>query len=428
MTADWLDGLLDYSEKYPLVGLRITDGELDALENSRRGISDFTIARAHQLFKGIRTPAPCVLLTQRNNVGMAYFAIIASKSAVTTLESRVRISRAMLIEPSSEEDMAALIVDPPHRSTFLERLRTSEEIIPFTPKLSRQLISKLVSIGHNRKVFRIIASALQKPRRFGTIESLQADGVRTAMAAFGLSGDHRASEIEIFAPTALLRVPMTEDAAIEHDARWMPGLALVKSDVTGRALFEKDGETLEVYTANRRELEHCLGVDLIYFNLTKKASVLIQYKMLEAQRQSGSTDWIYRPDGKLEDELSRMRKLDRDFSAASGEYRLNPTALYLKFVKRDAAIRNGTIVIPLDHFDVLVSSSAALGPKGGLRISYDALKGSYLRQTAFLELVRSGYIGSYAQGTEHIRRIVESILAGNRAVIAAFHSKLQVSS
>jgi hypothetical protein len=61
-----------------------------------------------------------------------------------------------------------------------------------------------------------------------------------------------------------------EDSVIEHDARHIQGYELVHSDLTGRALFERGEDQLEVFTANRRPLEHCFGVDLIYLNANQQ--------------------------------------------------------------------------------------------------------------------------------------------------------------
>jgi hypothetical protein len=55
------------------------------------------------------------------------------------------------------------------------------------------------------------------------------------------------------------------------------------------------------------------------------------------------------------------------------EYRLNPEVFYLKLVKRDAQIRGGGIIMPIDHFKQLRKDPACKGPKGGLRISYESL-------------------------------------------------------
>jgi hypothetical protein len=136
---------------------------------------------------------------------------------------------------------------------------------------------------------------------------------------------------------------------IEHDARSVPGFDLVKSDVTGRAVFEKETERLEIFTANRRQLEEAFGVDLIYLNLIHQNIIMVQYKMLEPHRPNDEeTDWLYRPDDQLDVEIKRMDAFVREQTPGPLEYRLNPEVFYLKFVKRDGAISNGGIVVPID--------------------------------------------------------------------------------
>jgi len=78
---------------------------------------------------------------------------------------------------------------------------------------------------------------------------------------------------------------------------------------------------LEVFTANRRELEHCFGVDLIYVNLTKQNVVMLQYKMLEPSSKSDDqTDWVYRPDGSTGCGDRQNERLCHSASAGAKEY------------------------------------------------------------------------------------------------------------
>jgi hypothetical protein len=49
--------------------------------------------------------------------------------------------------------------------------------------------------------------------------------------------------------TAIARISIMEDSVIEHDARYIPGYDLVKSDLTGPAVFERKNERLVVITA-----------------------------------------------------------------------------------------------------------------------------------------------------------------------------------
>jgi hypothetical protein len=66
------------------------------------------------------------------------------------------------------------------------------------------------------------------------------------MKAFGLAADHRAETLALDPDreTGLARVPIIEDAAIEHDARSVPGFDLIGSDITGRAVFARGNERL----------------------------------------------------------------------------------------------------------------------------------------------------------------------------------------
>lgn len=276
---------------------------------------------------------------------------------------------------------------------------------------------------------RAVAESLSVPKRFRGNAALQEDAVQTALAAFGLTSNDQALKVELVEgrATALGRVAIMEDSVVEHDARSVPGYSLIQSDVTGRAVFQKGEDQLEVFTANRRDLEHCFGVDLIYVNLTKQNVVMLQYKMLEAAKKSGDiTDWVYRPDSQLDVEIARMSVFATAHSPGPKEYRLNPQVFYMKFVKRDALLGDGGIIMPLDHFEKVRADKSFRGPKKGLRLSYKTLNGSYLRQTPFLDLVKCGYVGAHAQTSDEFRVLIESILDGNKAIVAAIQKRFGV--
>ena len=290
-----------------------------------------------------------------------------------------------------------------------------------SPKLGSHVIERLASIESNHGPMRAVAESLFTPRTFRNMAALQEDAVRAALKAFGLGPDDQASSLELFEgkETALARVRIMEDSVIEHDARHVPGFDLVGSDITGRAVFTRDRERLEIFTANRRPLEHVFGVDLIYLNATRQNIVMLQYKMLQPDRDKEETDWIYRPDANLDREIRRMQQFAAEHVPGPYEYRLNPAVFYLKFVKRDGAITSGGIITPIDHFLKLRDDPACRGPRGGLRVSYDRLDGRYLRQAAFLDLLRSGYIGAHAETTQHLKMLVQAVLDGDRGVVAA---------
>ena len=425
----WLAALKDYTERHPITVLRFSDDEWDALLGSKRGVNEFTIARPHSQLDEVKAPTACLLLGQSAGVEKVCFGLISSKSPISTLDSRIKVSRCVQISPSSVAGLAALVTEPPHARNLGARLQLAHSTTPLSPKLSSHLIERLASIGENHGGLRAVAESLSVPKRFKGIAALQEDAVQTALAAFGLGAGDRASNVDLVQgkPTALGRVGFIEDSVVEHDARHMSGYALIKSDVTGRALFRKGEDQLEVYTANRRDLEHCFGVDLIYVNLTKRNVVMVQYKMLEPAGKVGDqTDWIYRPDARLEMEIKRMKAFSAANAPGPNEYRLNSQVFYLKFVKRDAALADGGIITPLEHFEQVRTDPSFVGPKGGLRLSYRTLNGRYLRQTPFLDLIRCGYVGAHASTTASLTVLIDAILAGNKAVVAAVQRRVSV--
>jgi hypothetical protein len=383
----------------------------------------------------IKVPTICIIFEELSewpsgkSEPFAYIGLISSRSPVTTLETRVKIKRAISIEPDTEQAMSALLNRKVHVNLLQKKLKSTSDLLVLSPKLSIALIDALIKIPGNKELIRTVVESLAVPKRYTNSAALQEDALQTALKVFGLAARDRASHIELVGSesTALarlpVRVPLIEDAVIEHDARTIPGYTLSVSHITGRALFEKGASKLEVFTANRRDLEHVFGVDLIYLNLTKKNIVMVQYKMLEQNgRKDDLIDWVYRPDKRMRDELCRMRTFSDQHLPGEFDYRLNSGVFYLKFVKRNGSLTDGSIITPVDHYDRLLKNPACKGPRGAVRISYSALNGSYIRQATFLDLIQSGYIGAYADTTEAFSALINAVLDGNRAVVAAVQS------
>ena len=166
-------------------------------------------------------------------------------------------------------------------------------------------------------------------------------------------------------------------------------------------------------------------MDLIYLNLTKKNIVMVQYKMLEPNgSRGGATDWLYRPEESMQKEIARMKTFSTQHTPSPLEYRLNPQMFYLKFVKRNGALSGGGIVTPIDHYETLLLDPASKGPRGAVRVSYESLGGRYLRQSAFIDLIQSGYIGAHAETTAYLNTLVPAVLDGDRAVVTAVQSSI----
>ena len=425
MTGYWLDKLKCLVEERPLVVFQFNDEEWPRLCESRRGANEFTIARSHELFEKVRLPTACLVIGRDEEESEVYFGVASSRSPVTTLESRIKVKRALRIQPSSKSGLFRLITDKVHARNLRARLPSHDSVVVLSPKLSAHLVDKLAAIDANRGAMRATVESLSAPKYFRGMDALQEDAVHTALRAFGLSPADQAVSLELTKgqDTALARVNVIEDSVVEHDARIFPGYELAVSDITGRAVFENGSEQLEVFTANRRPLENVFGVDLIYLNVTRQNIVMVQYKMLERyKRKDRDADWIYRPEANLDAEMKLMRKFRTEHPPGTYEYRLSSQVFYLKFVKRGGALGNAGVILPIDHFERLRVDPSCKGARGGVRVSFESLSGRYLRQGPFLDLIRAGYIGANAETTSYLKELVEAISGGNKAIVAAIQS------
>lgn len=421
----WLENLKRLVHKRPLVLFQFEGEEWSRLRESRRGANEFTIARSHELFEKVRVPTACLVIGKDDDGSEVYFGLASSRSAVTTLESRIKVKRALHIQPSSKAGILKLVTDKAHARNLRDRLSSRESVVALSPKLSVHLVEELAEIESNRGAMRAAVASLSAPKHYRGMDAMQEDAVHTALRAFGLSPGDQAVSLELARgrDTALARVNIMEDSVVEHDARTFPDYELTDSDITGRAVFEKGHERLEVFTANRRPLEKVFGVDLIYLNTTRQNIVMVQYKMLEPHaRKDRDNDWVYRPDANLDSEIKRMRKFGKQHPPGSFEYRLNPQVFYLKFVKRGGALGNAGIVLPIDHFERLRADPASKGPRGAVRVSFESLAGRYLRQGPFLDLIRAGYIGATAETTVYLKELVDAVVKGDSAVVGAIQS------
>ena len=432
---DWLKSLTDLVYNNHLVIFRFSAEEWGRLAYSLRswhGISPFTVARSHSLLDGFSVPTVGLLYGEGPMGTEAFLGLVNSKHPISTLESRVKVVSVGPISLSTEHDLLQLVTQRGFKSKLRGRLRLKGSVVSVGPELSIHLIERLAASEENHSAMRSVISALNSPTTYSSNAALQQDAVNSALKTFGIPPIESAISVETAEDreTALARVDQVEDefvkvredAAIEHDARNVPGFTFVRSDLTGRAIFGNGSELLEVITANRRPLEEVFGVDLIYLNAIKQNVVMVQYKMLEPHRRGRKTDWIYRPDRQFEEELDRMKVFSQSHAPKPLEYRINPQVFYLRFVRRDTKLGKVTATMPIDHFEVLRNKPECKGPRGGIRITYDTLDGRYLRQVAFVDLLRSGYIGAHAKTTADLETLIREILNGNRALVAALHS------
>ena len=272
---------------------------------------------------------------------------------------------------------------------------------------------------------RAVANGVGPRKVYGGPADMQADAVASALKIFGVSFDDAAVSLELGGPendSALEQVRISEDAAIEHDARVVDGFELASSDLTGKAVFVNGDEALEVITANRRPLEEVLGVDLIYVNATMRNVVMVQYKMLEAEGRGGRRIGV--PTGQTVPERGRSNEEVR-WQPVAGARRVPDQRRGVLFEVRQERCEVGTRSdrYPDGSLRTAGKDPASKGSRGGFRVSYDTLGGRYLRQESFLGLVRSGYIGAYSKRASAFTRIIEAILKDGKGMVAAFQAK-----
>ena len=154
---------------------------------------------------------------------------------------------------------------------------------------------------------------------------------------------------------------------------------------------------------------------------------MLQYKMLEECEPDGERrDWLFRPDQQLYDEVARMKL--PDFRGVVHDYRLDSNPFYFKFVKRKIEYNtHNAFIVSLEHLKQLLVAPESKGPKGGIRISYNALDGMYLREDSMIGLIRSGYIGTHRAETEALEVLIKEASEGNKAIVLAWQQEMQES-
>ena len=203
-----------------------------------------------------------------------YFVYVKGRTRFSTLDICIRFVSARRIFPSAEQDLLHFVTKTIFESNLRIRLSSKDLVIPLSPKLSVDLVKQLASLEENRDAMRAVAEQLEAPKTYSGNIALQQDAVNLSLRTIRLSPTTPAVYAETVdgRETVLERVSIREDAAIALDATRVPGFALADIDLTGRAVFQNRREQLEIFTANRNDLELAFGVDLIYLNAVKGTS------------------------------------------------------------------------------------------------------------------------------------------------------------
>ena len=421
--------LAKWFQKKPLGMLRFEDGIVQDLRVTKQGFSRFTLARPHQDLDQLKLPTLSLAEFREGRRCKCYVGVVESKAAITTFESRLTVTALQELVLESFGALAAKLTDQRFKTALRKGLARDDFAVTLGPALSAAVIASLAKEHRNRHAIEFAASNLPELRSVSTIHWGQLDAIKTAIAAFGLSKSAVADLVEVTdgadSTVKYLNARALEDNVIARDATVIDGYSLIEKHVTGLAVFENGDERLNVYTANKGPLEKMLGVDLIYVNETVGNIVMVQYKMLEPARGGGSTvtDWIFRPDPQFEKEVARMKL--PPVRGRIADYRLHRSPFFFKLVKRKGdGESHVSFVVTLDHIERIVSSSKGKGPRSGIRVSYQALDGAYLRESDLIGLIRSGYIGTHRVESAALRPIISEVARGNRALVLAWQRRI----
>ncbi|MGV3631736.1 MAG: hypothetical protein ACO1O6_11055 [Bacteroidota bacterium] len=225
-----------------------------------------------------------------------------------------------------------------------------------------------------------------------------------------------------------------EDDIINRDLRNLPGMSVVKEDITGIVEFRNGyDERLVVINANRKPLEKSLGVDLIYFHREYEAFTFVQYKMMD-KGSSNSGNYYNPSESSHGKELERMRKLYSEINdvpkgTSLPDFRLSNCPIYFKLCNKlvlvadDGSIAKGAY-ISLDQWEILLKDPSTTGPRGGCQIGFHTLNRRYLGTTTFVDLVQRGFVGTQSGSSQKIAPLIEDLIQQGHSVIYAIDESL----
>lgn len=419
--------ITQWVEKKPMILIRLNEAYSESLHNSRQGFEHLTIVKPHSVLQGFKVPTLCLMEVQENGATRCCLATATRKIAVSTFDSRLTIKKLRPITSPSLQELGGKLTDVRMKRMFVERVPAEGNFANLSPKLSGHVIKTLAADAENQAALDTALAQLPKLRKAPNPNWAQEDAIKAAMDTFGISGNALPQEVALkkgaSSGLSLIGAYLYEDNVVHADSSRLPGFDAIAPDVTGRAVFQKGDERLVIYTANKLPLERMLGVDLIYINETRGNVVMVQYKMLEEDKNAKG-DWHFRPDKQLRDEIARMKI--PAVQVATTDYRLSRNPFFFKFVKRKVVDgSHQSFLVSLEHLNQILAAPVAKGPKGGVRISYDALNGTYLREADMIGLIRSGYVGTHGAETTALATIIDAVARGNKAVVLAWQQNVQ---
>lgn len=363
-----------------------------------------------------------------------YLCKVSNKSSTSNTHKTLNFNHFQKIAISSLDEIENLL-DGRNKKLFQERRREGFSI------LSSKLSEKLLRILLDKDGDKIKSFLDGRIRKKSNLEILRNEAISFAMSiaevsrnfnidSFGYYTDYNEQELNQFKDI----LNISEDKIIQYDLSQEREEFHRIPSLSGKVIFKsKDSsEILSIYCANKTNVEHLAGVDLVYIDNIHKNIAMVQYKMLEKENEQ----WIFRHDNQIKEEIKRMKNitscLRNEENLHENEYRINSNPFFLRFIKRklDNSNQVSSFAIPLAHYEKLMNLDITTGSRGGKRLDFEMMNKHYLTKSGLEALIKSGYIGTYSSDTEELEKVIELLANGDNKneLVIAYKEKLNSSS
>ncbi|MFI8523093.1 hypothetical protein ACIGB8_01515 [Promicromonospora sukumoe] len=222
--------------------------------------------------------------------------------------------------------------------------------------------------------------------------------------------------------------PADEAASIRHDWSRMPDWVLRNHPEDHLAWMtfadpNSGKEKISIAYADKTELEHVTGTDLIYFRQHQPGFVLVQYKRMKSE-PSGD---VYRPDVQLRKQIRQMRDIvptNPEWLHTVDDYRITPEPFFIKLVDSQVTrhenfrLADG-MYFPLRLFESMLSSDKHLGTRRGTAIGRRNSP-KHLSNDLFIQLLKNGWIGTAGNDTDAMTKLIKSLLDEPHGLVIAY--------
>lgn len=428
--------------KLPGLWIAIGGGSLaEAVSNSIEARGMFTTT----LSRGDNSPraAEIVVVSLRGTTA-DYVGISQRGRLIATGQNSITVSNLVAIDALEKEAVAKHL---PKR-VIRNFSPPSSGAMRVSPRLWEEIVNAVIAERPYAKArIRDLADKISQSRYpmnggGGDLEIFERDAIASSLEVWAGPAMRKRLLREVTPRTQHAPAPflsrlrganVREDLQINHDHVTFPGFRVVRRDIVGSVhLTSETGDDLTILNCNRQPLEQTLGVDLIYYSHRFASFVLVQYKRMTEGRK-GFEYWPEH-DPSHDEEVRRMVAFDKKLAqlktrtgSPPDSFRLLARPFYLKlalpYAKEtlDSGMVSG-MYLPLGLWRRLLKSQAVVGPRGGVKITWENCPRRF-NNSEFTKLLRNGWIGSSGKQSELLNDLIEQVLAHKHMLVLAATSR-----